>query len=188
MPAELPTTTPDSFIAGNTVEWLISEDSNYPLPTWTLSYAFINKNHQFEVTCTDNGDNNHKASISATVSAQIPTGTYRWQSYISDGTDRYPVDYGRIKVDANFAALDGGYDARSFWRTVLENVEAVLEDRATKDQSSYTIAGRQLSRTPIEDLIKLHEKATREVAKEERQEAIDRGEGNSSTIKLRFTS
>lgn len=186
MPVDLPTIEPTEFIAGSTVEWLISEDGNYPIATWTLSYAFINKNKQFEVICTDNGDGNHKASIPAATSALLPIGDYRWQSYISDGTDRYPVSAGRLKIKPNYADLDGGFDDRTHWRVVLENVEAVIQGRATKDQSSYTIAGRQLSRTPMEDLIMLYDRAKFEVSSEERREAIEKGLGNTGVIKLRF--
>lgn len=187
MAAEIPTVEPTEVVAGNTIKWLIPEDDDYPIAdSWVLSYAFVNKNHTFEVTCSDNGDQQHLASIDAATSAAIPAGNYKWQSYITKATERYPVDTGSLTIKENFAALDGGFDTRSHWQTVLDNVEAVIQGRATRDQSSYTVNGRQLSRTPMADLIKLYNKAKTQVAGEMREEALRKGMGHSGVIKVRM--
>lgn len=184
---DIATTEPSTFISGDTVQWKIAEDDDYPIASlWVLHYAFVNQKYQFQITCTDNGDNYHLATITAATSSTIVAGDYQWQSYITDGTDRHNVNSGSLTVLPNFAVMDDGYDARSFWKTVLENVEAVIKGRATKDQSSYTINGRQLSRTPVADLLKLYDKAKYFVAQEERAEAIDKGLGTNGTIKVRF--
>lgn len=53
-------------------------------------------------------------------------------------------------------------------KKTLAALEAVIEGRASKDQESYTIAGRQLSRTPIPDLLLLLSTYERKVAREDR--------------------
>lgn len=187
MAAELETVEPTEVVAGNTIQWKIAEDDDYAIADgWVLSYAFVNANHQFEINCSDNGDNYHLASIDAATSADIPAGKYKWQSYITKAAERYPVDDGDLEVHTNFATVDGGFDARTFWQTVLDNVEAVIEGRATKDQSSYTVNGRQLSRTPIADLLVLYDKAKKNVVNEKRAEDISKGLGHSGTIKVRL--
>lgn len=185
--ADLATKEPTEIIAGDLIKWKIAESSDYPLASsWVLTYAFVMAGNQFEIVCTDNGDNYHLATITAAISAKLKAGTYKWQSYITLSDERYFVDSGSLVIQPNFAALDGGHDDRSHWAIVLDNVEAVIQGRATRDQSSYTVAGRQLSRTPVADLIVLYDKAKSNVASEERAERIALGLGNSGTIKLRF--
>jgi hypothetical protein len=48
------------------------------------------------------------------------------------------------------------------------------------------VNGRQLSRTPISDLLVLYNKAKAAVASEERAEDIANGLGNPGKIKVRF--
>ena len=183
----IPTKEPTEITAGNLIKWTIVEDSNFPIAdSWVLSYAFVMQGHKFNITATDNGDQTHLATITAADSAQIPVGTYKWQSYITLSAERYDVDTGVLIVHPNFATLDGGHDGRSHWQVVLDNVEAVIQGRATKDQSSYTISGRQLSRTPVADLIMLYNKAKSAVVAEKRAEDIANGLGNSGRILTRF--
>lgn len=183
MALTIPTQAPTEFVAGNTVQWKIADNADLTIADgWVLSYAVVTKGKTFEITCTDNGDGYHLATITATVSKDLPAGLYHWQAYLTKGTERYPAGTGQITVIENFAVLDGGHDARTFWRTVRDNVQAVLEDRATKDQSSYTVNGRQLSRTPVADLLMLYNTAQSKVAGEEASEGL----GHNGTIKVRF--
>lgn len=185
--ADIQTGEPTEFVAGNTVQWLTPENTDYPISdSWVLSYAFVKADHHFSVACTDNGDNNHLATISAADSAKIKAGEYKWQSYITKSTERYPVNSGTLTVLKNFAIQTDGFDGRSHWKTTLDNVEAVIQGRATKDQSSYTVNGRQLSRTPVADLLLLYDRAKAAVVAEEKAEAIAKGLGHSGTIKVRF--
>lgn len=183
----IPTGEPTSIFAGDLIQWKKAEDSNLTIAdSYVLTYAFVQAGHKFAITCTDNGDKHHLASITAVASAAIKAGTYKWQSYITKTTERYFVDSGSLIIYPNFATLDGGYDDRSHWRTVLDNVEAVIQGRATKDQSSYTISGRQLSKTPIADLIMLYNKAKSAVVGEEQAEKIANGLSTSSKVRVRF--
>ena len=43
-------------------------------------------------------------------------------------------------------------------RRVIDAIEAVIERRATKDQKSYSIDGRSLERTPIDELLLLRDR------------------------------
>jgi len=188
MAYEIPTTEPDEITAGNLVKWTIAEDNNFLIADgWVLSYAFVTNGKKFAITATDNGDNTHLASLTAVVSAKLKTGTYRWQSYVTLASERYDVDSGTVVIQPNFATLNGGYDGRTHAEKVLDAIQLTLEGRATKDQSSYTISGRQLSRTPVGDLIMLRDKYKSEVASEKRAERIANGLGNSGKILTRFT-
>ena len=187
MAIEIPTTEPTEITAGDYIQWKIAEGSDTPIADgWVLSYAIVNAQNSIEVTCTDNGDNYHLATISVDDSSDFQSGDYKWQSYVTNGTARYKVDEGSLKILRNFADLDGGYDGRSHWKIVLDNVEAVIQGRATKDQSSYTVNGRQLSRTPVADLLMLYNKAKMNVVLEEKAEKQRKQMGGSNNILVRF--
>ena len=70
---------------------------------------------------------------------------------------------------------------------VLAAIEAVLERRATKDQESYTIDGRSLSRTPISELLLLRNLYRREVQLEAQAENVAAGKANGRMILTRFS-
>ena len=187
MTAEIPQVVPTEIVAGDSVQWRTPEHSDYTIAdSWILTYAFVNANQQFEVTCSDNGDQTHLASMTSAETGLLKSGTYKWQGYVTKGTDRKTLYTGELEVKTNFAVQEDGYDARTFWQITLTNVEAVLQERATMDQSSYTINGRQLSRTPMSDLLELYDKAKYMVAMADREEAINKGLGHKGTIKVRF--
>ena len=188
MAIEIPTVEPSEFVAGDFIHWRKAENSDRSIADgWVLSYAIVAAGKNIDIQCTDNGDNTHLATIAVAESKTLPSGTYNWQSYVTKGDERYFVDDGVVKILVNFADVDGGYDGRSYWRITLENIEAVLQKRASRDQSSYTVNGRQLSRTPVADLILLYDKAKANVAAEERAEDQKNGIGGSNNILVRFS-
>ena len=65
----------------------------------------------------------------------------------------------RVQVTAELASRD------AYPRAPV--VEAVLEDRATKDQEEYTIGDRSLKRTPMKDLLVLRDTYRLDVKAEE---------------------
>jgi len=183
MAIEIPTVVPTEFVAGYSIQWKTADNSDLTIADgWTLSYAIVTAGKNIDIQCTDNGDGYHLAEISAADSKLLPSGQYHWQAYLTKATVRHPAGSGQLDVLKNFADLDGGYDARTYWRTVLDNVQAVIQERATKDQSSYTVNGRQLSRTPVADLLVLYNKAKFMVGNEEKEAGLS----GSGTIKVRF--
>jgi hypothetical protein len=77
---------------------------------------------------------------------------------------------------------------RSHAKIVLDSIEAVLENRATMDQSSMSIAGRSLSRTPLPDLMELRDRYKAEYLKEIKLARIRNKQGSGNTIKVKFGS
>ena len=187
MAYDIPTTEPTEIVAGDLIKWTISEDDNFPIASsWVLSYAFANVEDSFTITCTDNGDKTHLATITAAVSAKLKAGTYKWRSSITLSNERYSVDSGTLVIQPDLAALSGGYETRTHAELVLSAIESTIEGRAGKDQSSYTISGRQLSRTPVADLLLFRDKYKSEVASEKKAERIANGLGHSGKILTRF--
>lgn len=70
--------------------------------------------------------------------------------------------------------------------TMLAAIESVLEGRITADVEAYTIAGRQITKIPIADLLVLRDRYQAEVNSEAAAAAIAEGTGNPRKIKVRF--
>ena len=85
----------------------------------------------------------------------------------------------------DLATKSTGYDARTHARIVLDAIEAVIENRASKDQERYMIAGRELWRTPIPMLLKLRQTYRAEVKAQALAEKIQSGTGVGGRIQFR---
>ena len=180
---DVPTNEPLELVAGNSWKWT-RDLSDFPASVWTLTYYFRNAANKFNAVASADGDT-HSVSVAPATTAAYVAGTYTWEAYATDGTDRYLADSGSLVVTADLS-VDEVNDLRSHWQIVLDNVEAVIQNRATKDQLSYSISGRSLQRMPIADLMDLYNKAKAEVLKVENQERARAGLGNASKIKGTF--
>lgn len=70
--------------------------------------------------------------------------------------------------------------------TMLSAIEAVLEGRITADVEAYSIAGRQITKIPMAELLTLRDKYKAEVNSEAAAASIAAGTGNPRKIKVRF--
>jgi hypothetical protein len=69
---------------------------------------------------------------------------------------------------------------------MLEAINALLEGRATKDQQSYRIGDRELTRIPVPELLKLRDYYKAEAQRETNAAALASGVGRPRTILTRF--
>ena len=69
---------------------------------------------------------------------------------------------------------------------MLDKIESLLEGRADKDVSSYSIQGRSISKMTISDLLLWRDYYRKEVVKERRDNAIELGKPTKTTMKVRF--
>ena len=119
----------------------------------------------------------------------IPLNTrfdYQWQSYLTRNSDseRITIDSGYIEVRPNRDLATT--DPRSHYKIVLDAVEAVLEKRATKDQEAYSINGRSLTRTSIEELMKLRDTYRGKYVAEINRHRAKKGLGHHGRLLTRF--
>ena len=77
-------------------------------------------------------------------------------------------------------------DPRSDNKIILDAITAVIKGRATKDQESYSINGRSLSRTPLKDLMDMQSHYQALYNGELRKEAIKNGLGHGGKIRVRL--
>ena len=178
--SELPT----SFTVGDTVEWT-ETDSEYPQPTWTVRYYFTSPEEVFSSAVSTANGEDHDLTIDTT---DLEPGTYDYQRKVTDGSDTFTTERGTVTVLPNLADDAAGVDRRQYAETALANIEAMLAGKATKDQTSYSLNGRALSRYSPSELNEWRQSLRLEVADLKRQERRERGGKSHNNVRLRFTA
>lgn len=181
---DTPTREPLKLEIGDSWAWR-REDlaADYPATSWTLSYEIVSAAAAISITAAADGDQ-FAISVAAATTAAYTAGRYRMAGYVTAGANRWRVYLGALELMPNLAA--GVADIRSHARKVLDAIEAVIEGRAAKDQQGYTIAGRRLDRTPIEDLLKLRGQYMAEAARETAAERLAAGLADPRRVLVRF--
>ena len=183
-----PETEPTQIIAGDRAAWKRTDlGTDYAPASYSLKYSARLENSgstEIEITASESGSD-YIVEVGQSTTAAYTAGVYHWQAYITRTSDseRVTVDSGTWEIKANRDAATT--DPRNHVKKVLDAIESVIEGRASKDQESYSIQGRALSRTPIADLITLRDKYRAEWVREQRAERIKNNLGHSGVIKVR---
>tara|TARA_R100000700_G_C3154213_1_gene131952 strand:- start:95 stop:727 length:633 start_codon:yes stop_codon:yes gene_type:complete len=186
-----PTAEPAKLVAGDRFTWRRDDlAGDYAPSSFALSYEFHEDSggggsHKFSISATE-ADDTYYIEVGSSTTASFSTGDYIWEAYITRSSDseRIMVDSGRTEITTNLANTNA--DLRSHAKKVLDAIEAVMENRASMDQSSMSIAGRSLSRTPLPDLLELRDRYKAEYLKEIKLARIRNKQGSGNTIKVKF--
>ena len=166
----VPYDEPESFAAGDRVQWKRSF-STYPISEgWSLVY-YLRGNFgggQIDITAATSGTD-FSVDLSPTVTGDYVPGLYYWQAFVTKSGDRKPVDSGQITISRNLAGETQPVDSRTHARKCLDSIQAVMEGRATRDDLSYTLqaVGRSVEKMPIKDLLAFRDYYLTEVQAEE---------------------
>jgi hypothetical protein len=191
--ANYSTKEPNSLVLGDYWAWRRDDlASDYPVGSYALTYEFHSDvggggSKKFTLTATEADDTYYiEAASSSTTSYSI--GDYVWDAYITKTSDsnRVLVDSGRTTITENLANTNA--DLRSHAKKVVDAIEAVIENRASMDQSSMSIAGRSLSRMSIDELLTFRDRYKAEYLKEIKLARIRNKQGSGNTVKVNFGS
>jgi len=188
-----PSQEPNELVVGDYWAWRRDDlASDYPPDSYALTYEFHEDsggggNHKFTITATE-ADNTYYIEVPTTTTDDYIAGDFIWSAYITRSSDsaRIQIDTGRTKITANLA--DTNVDLRSHAKKVLDNIEAVIEGRATIDQSSFSLGGRSLSRMSVDELMTFRDRYRAEYLKEIKLARIRNKQGSGNTIKIKFGS
>lgn len=149
---------------------------------YTIKLYLINSSEKHIFTA-DTTNGYAEFEIDTTDTAAISVGKYQYSYVAIDNStsDITEIEKGYVEVTANIYTLATS-DIRTHARVALDAIEAVLENRATVDQQSYSINNRQLVRMTIKDLLYFRDYYKGEVAREEAELS---GKQNNK-IKIRF--
>ena len=96
-------------------------------------------------------------SADASTTATWAAGDYWYSVRVTSGSAVQELESGQLTVLPDMASASSSYDGRTQAEIALAAIEAVLANRATKDQDRYRINNRELYRTSISDLLKLRD-------------------------------
>lgn len=154
MAAAIPTSEPTEHQAGNTLQFT-RNFADYPAGDgWTLSYALRGNLDltQADFAATADGDA-FSVHLLPAVSADWAPGTYLLVGYITDGADRFEVYRGTFVVTRD-ASIATGFDPRSYYQRILEQVRAVVENGVIRAPIRYSFNGVSTEIVTMEDAFK----------------------------------
>lgn len=187
MAAVVPKLEPETVVAGDTVEFTISEPDYLPGDGWALSYHILNASEDLgQIDATDNGDGSHLVTITAATTAAWEAGHYSYRGFVTKAGVRKTVREGSFDVEPNFATVDTA-EGRTFSKRMLDAIRALLEGKATKDQKSYQYRDRALSRYDWDELERLEARFASRVRQEESALRRKKGLDPQTTIKGAFS-
>jgi len=155
----------------------------HPAPDWAAR-LYIRGADTIDLQATPAGTDHVFAAPASTTKDWTP-GTYWYAIRAQSGDDLVQIETGAFEIEPDLTQAPAGYDGRTPAQIALDNIDAVLQRRATVDQERYRINNRELYRTPIADLIALRGYYARQVA---REKAAERGQrsrfGRSVTVRF----
>jgi len=186
-----PTQEPDTIVVGDRLLWRRDDLANtYSPSSFSLTYEFHEDSggggsHKFAITATE-ADDTYYVEVASATTASYADGDFIWNAFITRSSDaqRIRVDTGRTTVVKNLANTNA--DLRSHAKKVLDNIQAVLENRASVDQSSFSIAGRSLSRMSVDELLTFRDRYKVEYLQEIKEARIKNKQRSGNTIEVKF--
>ncbi|MBG1232981.1 hypothetical protein [Aestuariivirga litoralis] len=156
------------LVAGDTWTWRRSDlVAAYPLVAYALAYAMKRDGDADAAPVTfaaaETG-NTYQVTVPAATTADFTPGTWVWSAFMTRTSDsaRVQVATGSFTVVADGTISTA--DPRSHAQRMLDAIEALLENRATSDVNSYSIAGRSLTKMSVTELRQLRNYYRREVS------------------------
>ncbi|MGA1008724.1 MAG: hypothetical protein ACO3SE_09155 [Sedimenticolaceae bacterium] len=187
--ANAPTTEPETVVVGDFIQWKRTDlGTDYPNNLYTATYvARITGGGANEIilTGTASGED-YLFTVESADSADFAPGYYHWQLEIVRNSDsnRIVVDRGVftaiVDLDVNQS------DPRTHAEIMVAKIESLLSGKADADVSSYSIAGRSLTKLSFSELVEARDYYKREYQKELIAERIRRGKSTGATVKVRF--
>ena len=144
---------PQKITAGDSFKITGSID-DYRSDTWTAT-LYLTGGEKISIVATADGTG-YQLYKAAADTVSWTAGIYNFALTVSDGTDTYSIESGQLEI-VQRADLQATGDKTSHAQKVLIAIEATIEGRASLDQSSYSIAGRSLSRMSIDELLKFRD-------------------------------
>ena len=187
--ANAPTTEPETVVVGDFIQWKRTDlGTDYPNNLYTATYvARITGGGANEIilTGTASGED-YLFTVESADSTDFAPGYYHWQLEIVRNSDsnRIVVDRGVftaiVDLDVNQS------DPRTHAEIMVSKIESLLSGKADADVSSYSIAGRSLTKLSFSELVEARDYYKREYQKEVIAERIRRGKSTGATVKVRF--
>jgi len=186
---------PATIRAGDTIKWrdIASQDSlgnAIDSSNWTLTYYLRTNTASEGATVVGSAyGTGWEFTIAASTSADFAAGDWYWQAIATYGSEKVTLGAGQLTVLAALdytgspGALDGRTQAEIDLAAVKAAIRSIVSGGGVK---SYSIAGRNLQKYELADLIALESKLKAEVNRERAAALIANGLGNPHNLFVRF--
>lgn len=188
--ANAPEGEPLQIVVGDFLQWKKTQiASDYPTATHSAEYvARITGGGSSEIKlAATERDTYYLFQVDSATSAAFDAGFYHWQLEVTETASGNRIVVERGEFEAIVDLDINGTDPRPHAEIMLDKIESLLEGRADGDVSTYSIAGRSITKMSPEELLQWRDYYRREVAVYRRKNAIDRGKKGNATILMRFT-
>jgi len=180
---------PTQIVIGDYVQWKVSGlVDDYPTDSYTSTFiARPTSGGSNDISVSGSGQTTHYLfTISSTVSSKIAKGYYSWQLKITRNSDSATVvvNQGNLEVLTNLSTSTS--DTRSHSEIMVSRIESLLSGKADSDVSSYSIAGRSLTKLSFQELQDARTFYRGEVTREQNNEDLKNGRKGASTIQVKF--
>lgn len=184
--ANAPFGVPETVFVGDFIQFKIAS-SDYSNSLFTMKLvARISTGGSTEIAITATADGeDYLFTVPSATSANYTVGDYHYQLEIERNSDseRIVIDRGQINVSTDY---DNNVDPRFHAEIMLGKIESLLEGKADSDVSSYSIAGRSLTKLTPEELRDWRDYYRREVNAIKNKEKIAHDRPVNTTILARF--
>ena len=186
---------PGTIRAGDTIKWrdVASQDSlgnAIDSENWTLTYYLrTNTASEGATVVGSTYGTGWEFTIAASTSAGFAAGDWYWQAIATYGSEKVTLGAGQLTVLAalEYSGTPGALDGRTQAETDLAAVQAAIRSIVSGGGvKSYSIAGRNLQKYELADLIALESKLKAEVQRERAADLIANGKGNPHNLFVRF--
>tara|TARA_R100000951_G_scaffold270_1_gene1328 strand:+ start:495 stop:1094 length:600 start_codon:yes stop_codon:yes gene_type:complete len=181
---------PSEIVVGDFIQWKRSDLVDaYPTNLYSLNYvariAAGGGDHEINIAATETTDYYLIQADSADTANYNP-GDYHWQVEIVRTADsqRKVIDRGHFTVVPDLDV--NASDPRSHSEIMLTKIESLLEGKADADVSSYSIAGRSLTKMTFQELVDARNYFSGKVFSEKAKLDAENHRSTSATIKVRF--
>jgi hypothetical protein len=190
MSAPIPTTEPQTIVAGDTLAFTKTFPNYTPGDGWTLNYSLQGKTlagsfsaSPITFASSTNTGSVWSISVAKSTTDDWAPGDYRFTAYVTGGTsERYTVGTGDIKVLPDpSAAVPTSHAVRT-----LALIEAAMEGRIPRGLEQTIIDGQTLIRIPIPELSRLRDKYRAEVLAEQNAARVAAGQSTRRNSFARF--
>jgi hypothetical protein len=184
-----PEGVPSEIIKGDFIQWKESDlVTDYPSSLYTSTFiARPTSGGANEISVTATGSSSYYLfTITSTSSAAFAEAEYSWQLKIKRNSDNAQVviRQGTVTVSEDVSSSTG--DSRTHSQIMVDKIESLLAGKADSDVSSYSIAGRSLTKMTFAELQDARNFYRGEVAREKNTLDLKNGRKGSATIQVKF--
>ncbi len=178
---------PARFAAGDTLRFAFAPQGYSAADGWGLAFRLVGTGIVLTIGATASGSGfvaEASAAATGVLTVAAPGVPCTLYGYASKAGERFKVYEAACLVLPNPATATG--DLRSGAAIALAAIDAVLANRATRDQQAYKVAGRELVRMTPAELLTLRNHFVREARREAEAAGLAVGRPRPKQVFVRF--